>query len=255
MARKRTFIKVRSGLLEPKHRRKMGSAVWLYLYILDRVNWDDGILHEWIDESVAYELDMSVSTVRYQRRKLEDEGYIQSRQHQYYLSITVTNYDNPAGQGDKSLTPSKIQGDKQGDNQGDNQGDQNLTPLHIDSDLQTNRLTDKSVPRAPEITEIIPDEIIDYEAVTGFKPYRAQWNVIIPAMQYIQRKDRVAYLRQYFTEMVSRGHNPNALFWLTEWARDGTIPTTRKGKEAKVVDEQASRYQYIHGKYGNVGEY
>jgi len=54
MPRKRTFIKVRSGLLEPKHRRKMGSAVWLYLYILDRVNWDDGILHEWIDESVAY---------------------------------------------------------------------------------------------------------------------------------------------------------------------------------------------------------
>lgn len=135
---KKTWIKVKRGILEPKHRRKLGAAWFLYFYMLDHTNWEDGILHEWRDESAAAELDIPLSTLRNQRRHLEDELYIKSTQRQNCLTIAITNWTNPreySGQkyneveqtfeGDQKLTPSK----DEGDNQGDNQGIQKLTPF------------------------------------------------------------------------------------------------------------------------------
>ena len=136
---KKTWIKVKRGILEPKHRRKLGSSWFLYFYMLDKTNLEDGTIHEWRDEAAAEELDIPLITLRGQRRKLEDEQYIQTTQKQYCLEIRVNNWTNPREysgkvynevkqtfQGDENLTHKN----EQGDNQGDSHGNQNLTPLH-----------------------------------------------------------------------------------------------------------------------------
>lgn len=143
---KKTWIKVKRGILEPKHRRKLGGAWFIYFYMLDKTNWEDGKIYDWKDESVAEELEMPVETLRNQRRKLEDELYIKTTQKQYSLEITITNWTNPreySGQkyneieSDNKQQPSESQGGQlltpqtaQGGHQGVNQGSQILTPLH-----------------------------------------------------------------------------------------------------------------------------
>lgn len=143
---KRTWIKIKRGILEPKHRRKLGGAWFLYFYMLDQTNWEDGIIHDWRDEDASEELEIPLTTLRNHRRKLENELYIKTTQKQHNLEVAITNWTNPREytgqkyneiQGDNKQLPSNLQGAQnltpsivQGDNQGDNQGSQILTPVH-----------------------------------------------------------------------------------------------------------------------------
>ena len=97
------WIKVRSGILEPKHRKAMGTAIYLYLYMLDRADWDDGTIYNWKDKQAADDLDMPVVTLRSQRRRLEDELYITTVQEQSGLKIMISKFENPK-EGVKKLT-------------------------------------------------------------------------------------------------------------------------------------------------------
>ena len=40
----KTWIKLKRGILEKKHRDELGIRIWLYLYMLDIVDWDTGII-------------------------------------------------------------------------------------------------------------------------------------------------------------------------------------------------------------------
>lgn len=122
---RKTWIKLKRGLLEPKHREKIGPAFWLYVYILDRADWEQGAVLEWKDPAVADELQMELTTVREHRRRLEAEGYIRVEQKQYGLKITINNWTNPReysgklyNQGEAKATPKKPQGEVQGAPQG-----------------------------------------------------------------------------------------------------------------------------------------
>lgn len=106
---------------------------------------------------------------------------------------------------------------------------------------------------APE-AEKEDDCLSEFTEITGHRPRKAQHDAIIAVMSGIQRTDRVAYLRTYWQEWSTRGYNPYGLAWLTEWARDGTIPAQRKGVEAVVVDDTAQRYKYTRGKFAAWGE-
>ena len=137
MAR-RTWIKVRRGILDPKHRRSLGAAWHLYLYMLDRADWEDGIIYEWIDSAVADELEMNLVTLRFQRRHLETEGYIETSQNQYSQSIRITKYIDPR----EEINEGYNQGVNQGYNQGVNQGDINInTPtLYSNNQISHNHI-------------------------------------------------------------------------------------------------------------------
>ena len=66
---KKTWIKIKRGLLEPKHRDRLGIRVWLYLYILGNP--------EWTPRDVAIDLDMAIDLVKRQARELASMGYIE----------------------------------------------------------------------------------------------------------------------------------------------------------------------------------
>jgi hypothetical protein len=92
---KRTWITVKRGILEPKHRFALGELVWLFLYILDITNWEEGVIEEWLDRGVAEEMEMPLATLVDQRRKLQDKGYITCERKQHGIRIIVHNWTNP----------------------------------------------------------------------------------------------------------------------------------------------------------------
>lgn len=130
---RKQWISVKCGLTrDPRHRSRMGEAIWLFLHILDRADWDTGTVFDWKDEAEAEAMAMPVRTLREHRRKLIDLGYIEAVQRQYSQDVVIRNWVNPREysgktynrQGDSSMEPSAdAQGDIQGDIQGDTQGD------------------------------------------------------------------------------------------------------------------------------------
>jgi len=144
MARK-TWVKLKRGLLiDPKHRMALGNRIWLYMYMLDIADWDTGKVIEWRDKAAADELQMPLTTVRTQRRQIEEEGYISCHQHSDHQTITIKKWVNPreySGQvynaegSVEEYAPLedalKTEGEYEGVNEGVNEGIQNLTPLHI----------------------------------------------------------------------------------------------------------------------------
>ena len=133
----KTWIKIKRGLLEPKHRDRLGIRIWLYFYILDQTDWDTGKVLEWRDGDAADELQMPKRTIRQQRQQLETDGYITCALAGNKQVITIHNYTNPRkydgetinSKGDINLTPSK--GDNKGDNKGDIEGvSKHVTPSY-----------------------------------------------------------------------------------------------------------------------------
>ena len=126
---KKTWIKIKRGLLEPKHRDRLGIRIWLYLYILDKADWETGKVLEWRDAAAADELDMHVRTIRQQRQKLDEDDYITCEQKYHKQVITIHNYLNPRKydeepmnkHGDINLSPLP-DGDNDGAYNGDNDG-------------------------------------------------------------------------------------------------------------------------------------
>ena len=134
---KKTWIKIKRGLLEPKHRDKLGIRVWLYLYILDQADWDTGKVLEWRDAATADELDMQARTIRQHRQQLEEDGYITCEQGYHKQIITIHNYSNPRrydeetlNHGDINLSPLN-----DGDNHGDIHGDIHGPSKHVTPSL------------------------------------------------------------------------------------------------------------------------
>ena len=92
---KKTWIKIKCGLLEPKHRERMCTAIWLYLYILDMCECVTGSIHNWKDEYIAEDLDMNMTVLRRNRRKLEGLCYITCELKRTCQVVTITNWTNP----------------------------------------------------------------------------------------------------------------------------------------------------------------
>ena len=105
---KRTWITVKRGILEPKHRFALGELIYLFLYILDITGWESGTIEEWSDKGVAEEMSMPLSTLRYQRNKLERLGYISVEQKQHGIRVILHNWTNPKEYTGKVYNKSKI---------------------------------------------------------------------------------------------------------------------------------------------------
>lgn len=179
MRGKRTFIKVRRGILDGKHRLKLGEAWYLYLFILDSVNWETGTIYEWRDADIAEMLGVYLPTLRNHRKRLEDQGYIVVIQKQHCLEITVNKWENPASKhveddnegynvAQSSTPQGHNQGDNQGNNEGHNQGDNTLSLTTFNSDNQTYQ-TITHTDRTAQISET--QRLL--ESLTGIPPANA----------------------------------------------------------------------------------
>lgn len=150
---KKIYIPVWCGILEAKHRDKLGPAWYLFFYMLNRANWRTGEIVQWIDRDAAEELEAPITTIREHRRRLEDELYIRTDQKQYYLSIRILKFkslwlyykkNNGLSEGNTSPeTPDLVRGEAQGEAQ----GAEDTSLLHIDSKNQITKEKEKINPK------------------------------------------------------------------------------------------------------------
>jgi hypothetical protein len=241
---KKTWIKVKRGILEAKHRRKLGITVFLYLYILDNVNWDTGIIYEWTDEAAAEELEIPLSTLRDHRRKLEDELYIQTTQKSRCLEISVRNWTNPreySGQiyneGDEITEPSEVEGDTVGYTVGSETSSpvHKVSHNHIDTlnkdiyyepcDEEGNPIKEKKKKEPKQPTH---PAIVAFRRTTGRYPPKTNYDWIISILG--EEPDELK-LHKCKEAWDRRGYNGNSLNWV-EWYRDG-IPNVPFKKPIK----------------------
>lgn len=139
---KKNWIFIKRGLSEDaKHRERMGVFIWLFLHIIDRADWEEGIAYDWKDKDEAIDMDMPLVTLRYQRRKLEELGYITCKQRQAKQEITIHNWVNPRNYSGKSLNPKGgndlTPSDFDGDNHGDNHPYAAVNTLTLDSKIKS----------------------------------------------------------------------------------------------------------------------
>ena len=110
---KKHWIYLKRGLSEnPKHRASMGECIWLYMHIIDRADWETGIAYDWKDAEEANDMGMSVDTLRRQRQKLVDNGYIKCELKQHSQNIYIYEWKNPRDYGSDTKNP-RIQGSHQ----------------------------------------------------------------------------------------------------------------------------------------------
>ena len=138
---KKEWIKVNRGLItDPEHRLAMGGAIWLYLYMLDIVDWETATIKEWTDKDAAEIIGMPLSTVRKYRYILE-EKYIDCKQGQHSQSIEIRKFKNPRTnepvQGNTNRLPqsntSRVLSRVEGTTQGTTQGNTGVVPLLFNS--------------------------------------------------------------------------------------------------------------------------
>jgi hypothetical protein len=153
--------------------------------MIDQANWEDGKISEWTDASAAKELEMPLETLRYQRRKLENNLYIATNQKKHGLEIVINNWTNPreysgqvynAVEGGNKLQPSSIKGC----NKGCNKGDKPLPLIPSNSTESHNHINDEDSLNPEPVQE--PAEIEDIEPRSPLKPYRHEIRPFIQAI-------------------------------------------------------------------------
>ena len=259
---KKTYIKVKCGILDPKHRRKLGLAVYLYMYILDNANWDDGIVHEWTDKNAAQELEFTVNTVRDYRKILEDNDYITTKKGQHSQSIIIYNWSNPRSYDGAIINPRQNDSDAQSDAQSDTQTSTNQS---VDDVSTYNQMSDvkghiiypaKAPENKPEpvysefnnqadmpqewAEEYLPKKQtkkpknqpdprylhIAYSTFYSITKRRPNKELVDLVIDILGDNPDVERARACYVEWLSRGYNPMSLKWL-DWYVTG-IPGYQK---------------------------
>jgi len=105
MSRKR-WLSIKRGLIEdPKHRQTMGIRIWLFMHMIDRVNWDTGIVSEWKDRDEASDMEMAWRTLQQQRQELQELGYITCKQKGTEQEIIIHKWTSPRNYDGEILNP------------------------------------------------------------------------------------------------------------------------------------------------------
>jgi len=151
---RKTFISIKRGLSEdPKHRERMGNRVWLYMHIVDKADWETGIVYDWKDKDEAADMVLGWRTLQDQRQELEKLGYIKCSQRQHSLDILIYSWINP-----RSYSGEVLNKRSQG------------TEIPVPS--QHDQGTGKSVPSQPQDTgKSVSSQIPGYDAGMKRVPY------------------------------------------------------------------------------------
>jgi len=272
MASKKTFIKIKRGLLAPKHRVAIREAVWLFMEMIDRADWETGIIYDWKDSDAAEKLGLSLPSVRQQRKKLEGR-YIEVFQKQHSLQIRVLNWDDPKekwniqgdsqgdSQGVNEGAPCTIQGDSHSDRlltpsmlQGDSQGDSRLSPVHIIKNIRIKNLrrSDSKVSSSsfPLPSLYSGDDFIPrvFSRVTGMTSIPRNDERAYIAIEGLRSKypdvdGMVKYLQPFYDSWITRRGKDGRFFsktnlaWLTDWAVGGEVPQNTEELQKQKIDK------------------
>lgn len=103
--KRKTFIKVRRGILEAKHVQTLGVRLPLFLLFLDMANWKVGKVIYYRDQDAADQFEYPIRKMRDWRRRLQDDGYISCLQKSDHQEITIKKWVDPRIRGYEKPAP------------------------------------------------------------------------------------------------------------------------------------------------------
>jgi hypothetical protein len=256
---KKTWIKIKRGFLQPKHRTKMGVRVWLYMYIVDQADWDTGIVYDWTDKNAAEELGMPINTLRQQRQELEELRYINCIQKGNHQEIVILKWVDPRSYSGEILN-NIDEGEVESKVKSEVEGTEITSPLHsthIPLIINQESLSAKNPRAEPEYEPFDQQADMPESMAHEYDPPKKTRK---PKKQPDPRYTHPAYMSFYrltkrrppgilvddlintlgnnvdekklencLKEWVKRGFNPNNLSWALEWYKNG-IPGYSKKK-------------------------
>jgi len=74
-----------------KHRKSMGSAVWIYLYLLTYANRKTGIVRR-TQQAMVQDTGYPLRTIQFNLHKLNQRGYLTKKQEGRYLKIQIEKW-------------------------------------------------------------------------------------------------------------------------------------------------------------------
>lgn len=160
-------IEIKNNLLEPKHVEKMGAAVWLYMWLLDKMtSITEAGMGKILGgkpvkyEEVGAELGISERTYRRWVESLRGGGYIKTKQAPYGLVITIDKahkrFGNKVEKKQERSATNGTSGRPQMAHLSDKNGTSNKT-VTVDSNSST-RETSVSINGIPYKLGDIPEE-------------------------------------------------------------------------------------------------
>lgn len=90
------FIEITNNLLDPKHRKKMGTAVWEFMWCLDKITKIDEEQVGWVYggkpinlKDISKEIGIAEPNVSKNLNKLEKQGYLELKHTTHGIVIKV----------------------------------------------------------------------------------------------------------------------------------------------------------------------
>uniref|UniRef100_A0A6M3L7C2 Putative DNA binding, helix-turn-helix domain containing protein n=1 Tax=viral metagenome TaxID=1070528 RepID=A0A6M3L7C2_9ZZZZ len=139
---KKTWIKLKRGILDVKHVKSVGPALWLFCLLVDEADWPTGKVFGWTDRQAAADLGIKLNTARDWRQRLEKYKYITCQHVGQSLEIQIHNWTNPREYGGDILSRQAIVPADVADAWGDAEGDVETEPLAGGGDVQSDVQSD-----------------------------------------------------------------------------------------------------------------
>ena len=214
----KTYIKVKPGILSASHCQAIGQALWLFLYILDHADWEQGVFFGYSDADAAEDLGQSRRTIRRWRLRLDDYDYISCRKGQHSQTLYVHNWSDPRQKWDAGFQH-EVHGDSQEKAPSRDSGTQAAGPEN-DRDNEMQR---------------------QFVKITGMLTFpiksREQDLTRLRAIAKANNGDAVGYCARFFQEWRRRGYAKTNTAWL-DWAVAGDIPKQRTRRSARRKEQE-----------------
>ena len=227
---RKTWIKIKRGLVvDPKHRQELGTGIWLFLYMLDRADWETGKIVDWRDRDAADEMQLSITTIRTLRNKLDKSDYISCEQHSKHQIITIKKWINPREYSgtvindDPKGTEKPVPTEEEGISMGISVGIEKPVPVHINH-ISHNHLIDSSQ-QDPKSKSDHQEIVAALELETGMDmKIRSNAGQIARASEELRKAG-------YGIEELRKFH----VYWKNDWrSAGGTKPPTLKIIKAEI---------------------
>ena len=237
---KKTWIKIKRGLLTPEHRNKLGPRLWLYMYMLDRVNWDTGIIYGWKDKDEAEDFEMPWRTLQTQRQQLETDGYITCKSVWQGQDITVHKWTNPREYSGEvynttdGYAESRTHTDGGIEEEGTNHGTRHGTN-HPYRESRTPSLDSQNTEHSTEVKTGKPrDTRLDHPAIIA---YREEAHLHVPINWrdgVIETVSQVDKWTELVHEWIGRGWNKRNISGMLDAYKKGGISKNDRGKSSSL---------------------
>jgi hypothetical protein len=202
------YITISNGLLKDGHRKRMGSAVWEFMWMLDKITRVDEDGTGWVLggkaiklKTISDDLGTHPNTVSENIIKLEKEGYIEKRIAPHGIELKVKRAKKRFGENTEPGSVKTLNHPSRGSVKTLNQVPEKTEPRPEKTEpyIRCKTVTVDNTVRQKNITTTAPNEKISFDADAG---------------KFVNLGDRVEYWKKQFPAIDVRQEIQKAETWV-----------------------------------------